>query len=158
MDLEKQIRLLVDEHFDNTDKFLANVKISSGGQKIQVFVDQLSKNISIDACVELSRLLEKKLEEAELVPEKYVLEVSSPGMGNPFYVPQQFQKNLGRNVEVLLIDGQKEEGLLKKYDGTTIVVEAHIAKKKKGVPPEVKTMVLLLENIKSVKKKITFKK
>jgi len=156
LDLEKQIRLLVDEHFDNTDKFLANVKISSGGRKIQVFVDQQSKNISIDACVELSRLLEEKLEEAELVPEKYVLEVSSPGMGNPFYVPEQFHKNLGRNIEVLLDDGQKEEGLLKKYDGTTIEVEIHTAKKK-GVPPEIKTMEILLENIKSVKKKITFK-
>ena len=156
MDLEARIRSLVEEHFQGTDCFLADIKIASGGQRISVFVDQMSKNISIDKCASLSRLIESTVEEEGLVPEKYVLEVSSPGMGNPFKVSQQFQKNIGRNVIVLMRDGSKKEGLLKTYDEQEIELEIH-QQKRKNAPPEVTRESIDLNLVKSVKKKITFK-
>ena len=156
MILEERIRAIVAAHFENTSCFLADVKISKTGQRIAVFVDDLEKNISIDKCAKLSRLIEQIVEEEELVPEKYVLEVSSPGMENPFKVPQQFQKNMGRNIVVLLKDGIVLEGLLKKYDGTNIEIESHYKESKKAQPKIIKETIAL-DTVKTVKKKITFK-
>lgn len=156
MILEERIRAIVAAHFENTTCFLADVKISKTGQRIAVFVDDLEQNISIDKCVALSRLIEQIVEEEELVPEKYVLEVSSPGMENPFKVPQQFQKNLGRNVTVLYKDGTVTEGLLKKYNGDSIEIETHFQKNKKSAP-EIEKQIIELDTVKTVKKKISFK-
>lgn len=156
MGLEERIRALVAEHFEGTDCFLADVKIANGGQKIAVFVDEMGKNISIDKCAKLSRLVEKTVEEEELVPEKYVLEVSSPGMSNPLKVPQQFQKHMGKEMTVLLKDGIVVEGFLKKYDGVHVEIEVHYQKNKKA-PPEITKRSIELETVKTIKRKFGFK-
>ena len=44
--------------------------------------------------------------------EDYSLEVSSPGLGGSFRVKQQYEKNVGRDIEVLYTDGIKVRGKL----------------------------------------------
>ncbi len=152
--IKSRIKNVVETHFEGTDCFLVDIKVSPK-QKIQVFVDEMSKNVDLQVCVSLSRQLETILEEEGLVNEKYVLEVSSPGMSNPFKVFKQYQKNLGRNVEVLFKDGTKIEGILKKVEEQTFEIEEHIPKKKGKIPQQILHQVQF-EEIKSVKKKITF--
>ncbi len=153
MQVEERIKSIVEAHFEGTDGFLVNIK-KGNLKKIQVFVDRMNQNIHIDDCVAISRKLEQMLEEEAWVDEKYTLEVSSPGMGNPFRVLQQYQKNLNKNVEVLLLDGIKYEGMLKSVSEDGFVLEEH--KKKKGAAPEIIMNKFKFEDIKNVKKKINF--
>jgi len=76
-------------------------------------------------------------------------------MSNPFKVLKQYQKNLGRNVEVLFRDGLKVEGILKKFTEDMFQIEEHIPKKK-GKAPEQVLHKIQFDEVKSVKKKITF--
>jgi len=145
----------VKEYFEGTDGFLVNIK-SGNGKKIQVFVDRMGKNIAVDDCVALSRKIEAVLDESGLVSENYNLEVSSPGMDNAFNVFEQFEKNTGRNVVVLMLDGIKIEGVLKNHSRESFTIEEHRVIKKKQAP-EIIEHTLKYDEVKSVKKKINFK-
>lgn len=145
----------LEDYFKDTDLFLVDLK-TSANDKIQVFVDQTSKNINIDTCAKISRFLEQQLEENGLVNERYKIDVSSPGMTNGFKVKQQYQKNLGREVQVITTEFEEMNGILKAADEKQIVLELHKQVRKK-MPPEIELIELPYNELKSVKKKITFK-
>jgi ribosome maturation factor RimP len=54
--------------------------------------------ISLDECARISRALEDYLDAAPEVPEKYVLEVSSPGLERPLVRRRDFERFVGREV------------------------------------------------------------
>jgi len=90
------------------DQFIVEVEVSPANQ-ISVLIDS-EIGISIDDCVAVSRQIEGNLDREE---EDFELQVSSAGLGQPFKVHRQFTKNLEREVEVVLKDGKKLEGILK---------------------------------------------
>lgn len=153
--LATHISTFLEAYFKDTDLFLADLKVSST-DKVQVFVDRLGSNITIDTCAKISKYLEAQLEENGLVGEKYSIDVSSPGMSNPFKVPQQFTKNLGRHIKVLTNEQNTLNGILKAVDEEGLILEVH-KKTKNKAQPEIETVRLSFENIKSVKKEVTFK-
>ncbi|MEZ5006951.1 MAG: ribosome maturation factor [Chitinophagales bacterium] len=151
--LKDKIENKLNEYVKGTDLFFVDVKITPQ-QKIMLFVDG-KQNITIDKCVEISRMLEAYLEEENLVGEKYTLEVSSPGMGEPLKVLQQYHKSIERLVEVLKKDGNKYKGILKKVDNDGIQLESQTIKNKKVVATNL--LDIPFDDIKTTKKLITFK-
>ena len=137
---DKGIIKLVEEHIQGTDIFLVEVAVKPGNL-IRVHVDR-QEGISIDECVKISRYLNSELDRDG---EDYSLEVSSPGLGASFKVKQQYDKNIGRNIEVLLNDGMKISALL------LSVSDRGITLKVKGEEQET-----LYEEIKTAKAIISF--
>lgn len=84
--------------------FLVDIKFSMG-KKIEVFADS-DTGIHIDECAQVSRFVEANLDGSGLVPDNYILEVSSPGMSNPLKVPRQYKRRIGRKLEVLKTNGE----------------------------------------------------
>jgi ribosome maturation factor RimP len=78
------------------------------------------EGITIDECVTISRAIESGLNRET---EDFELEVSSPGLTEPFKVMEQYRKNCGRSVDVVKRDGQKINGLLQHVDDDGIVLE-----------------------------------
>lgn len=66
---------------------------------IRVFVD-VPGGIKIGECVRLSRLIEEAIDIENLIPGNYRLEVSSPGIDRPLKTPRDFERNIGRLVEI----------------------------------------------------------
>jgi ribosome maturation factor RimP len=124
IDLVKQ---LVTEKTNGTAMFLVEVTISKDN-KICVFLDS-QEGISIDDCVGLTRHLEANLDREK---EDYELEVSSAGIGYPFKVEQQYINNLGKEVELVLKNGEKLNGIMKSFDNGTMVLETHKKKLLEG--------------------------
>lgn len=153
--LIEHIEQFLAPEFKGTDLFLVDVKGGNSG-KIEVFIDRKDQNITIDKCAEISRLLEEKLEENNLVGEKYVLEVSSPGMSNPFKVMEQYEKSIGKHISVLTIDNLRLKGILKSVDTLGIELEEH-KKVKKQKQPKILMHALAFDQIREVKKQIKFK-
>ena len=151
--LKERIADKLDAYFENSEYFLVDIK-STPQEKIMIFIDG-NVNVTIEKCVEVSRMLEEYLEEEKLVGDKYTLEVSSPGMDQPFKVLRQYQKSIGKGLEVLKKDGIKVEGLLREVseDRISLLVE----KRKKGKIIESNVVVVPLEEIKATKQLITFK-
>jgi ribosome maturation factor RimP len=118
-----------------------------------VYADGKS-NITIDECAQLSRHIHHFLEENNLLTDNLSLDVSSPGMDEPLKVAQQFQKQLNKNVDVVLKNGLKITGELLAADDTKIVVKEIIKIKKIETVEE---HTYSFEEIKSVKKHFNFK-
>lgn len=81
---------------------------------VRAFVDT-EGGVTLDECARLSRLLEEALESSSAVPERYVLEVSSPGIERPLRKRSHFERCTGRELEVRLF--AKHEGR-KRFVGT----------------------------------------
>lgn len=111
--------------------FLVDIKFPQGRQ-IDVYVDS-DEGIHISECAEVSRFIEKKLDESGLVPENYILEVSSPGMSNPLKVPRQYKRRVGRILEIVTTAGKQIEAELIAVDDEKIVLRKvqPVEKKKK---------------------------
>ena len=137
---------------DERALFIVDIKVSASS-KIMVFVDGM-ENIRIEQCAEISRFLEAYLEENGLVGEKYTMEVSSPGMGSPLLVEQQYEKSINKPVEVLMDSGIKIEGTLLSKDENSITLKVEKKVKQKVVEEQEVNIPRL--NIKSIIRPIKF--
>lgn len=147
--LEKMVLDLLE---DNPDYFLVDIKIKPTNN-IRVFLDA-DTGVSIDKCIKYNRALYKQIEESGMFPDgDFSLEVSSPGLDEPLKLNRQYNKNLGRTVEVLLNDGGKIEGKLTVANENGIEVEEVKGKNKKK---EVVQHTILFDNIKTTKIQIQF--
>lgn len=73
---------------------------------IKVFIDrpqaEAGEGISVGECADVSRYIETLLDADERVPEKYVIEVSSPGIERPLKKPRHLDQVVGQDVELVL--------------------------------------------------------
>jgi ribosome maturation factor RimP len=137
---------------DDPSYFLVEVKIKPTNN-VKIFLDGDS-GISIQKCTAYNRALYKLLEESTLFPSgDFSLEVSSAGLDEPLKLQRQYTKNVGRDVEILTIDGQKIEGKMIAADPTMLTVEEEKGKNKKK---EIIQHLIPLANIKSTKIQIKF--
>jgi ribosome maturation factor RimP len=118
--LQKRIEEKLKEA-DWQDCFL--IEIVTNGSKIQVFID-CDSGMTFGRCKKMSRHLEASLDEENYLGGKYILEVSSPGVDRPIFLPRQFQKNLGRNIKFHLKDEEILEGVLKSFENDQLQIES----------------------------------
>ena len=131
------IQKAVDEWLQKGDYYLVDVEMTDD-DRIVIEIDH-ADGVWIEDCADLSRFLQEKLGD-EL--GDYELEVGSAGIGQPFKVIQQYRNHVGKEVEVLTVDGQKLQGILKVVnDDDTFVVtvkeKQHQEGKKRPVLVEV---------------------
>lgn len=137
---------------EQPEYFLVEVRIKPTNN-VKVFLDG-DQGISIEKCVKFNRALYKQLEESGLFPgDDFSLEVSSPGLDEPLKSLRQYRKNVGRLVELVLLDGSKKEGKLLEVSEDGIIVEETKGKNKKK---EVINHTILFDNIKSTKIQVVF--
>lgn len=148
-----RIEQLLEDNFQGTDCFLVDIKAGANNH-IQVFIDADS-GLKIGRCAKISRMLERHIEEEELLPEKYNLEVSSPGIGQPLVLKRQYVKNIGRKVEVKLKDNTARKGKLTDVDGDMLKLE-DIPTNKPGKKTEIKSIEIQLSEIKETKVLVSF--
>ena len=146
------IQRMVEEKLSDT-MFIVDISVGLGNA-ISVIIDS-DDGLSIDKCIEMSRHIEHQFDREV---EDFSLEVSSPGLTQPFKVLRQYLKNLEREVEIVTAKGDKLVGILKSADENSFFVELKNNIKidgKKAV--ETKTMEFFPNEIKTVKPVITFK-
>lgn len=122
--MEEEIFKIAEQELESDQHFIVNVKIGASpqGKKLTILADG-DEGFSIDDCVNLSRKVGLILEEQEMFEKKYVLEVSTPGVGTPLTSLRQYKKNVGRKVKVLLNDSTEYKGELLKVGDTSLDIE-----------------------------------
>ena len=90
-----KIKALVDEWLEGKDYFFVDATVNKEN-KIVVEIDH-KDGVWIEDCCDLSRFIESHLNRDE---EDFELEVGSAGIGQPLKVLQQYQNNIGNEVEV----------------------------------------------------------
>ena len=85
------------------------------------------RGVNLDEIALATRLISKELDQADPVPGRYTLEVSSPGLERTLRTPAHFQRELGKTVAIRLRDvtnGQRRfNGTLIAADETAIEVD-----------------------------------
>jgi ribosome maturation factor RimP len=114
----ESIATIVAQHVAGSDIFLVGVSVSPRNE-IEVLADR-PQGLTVDDCANISRAIEGAFSREA---EDYELTVSSPGIGQPLQVRQQFLKAVGRPVELLLKSGQKLQGTLLSATADSVEVE-----------------------------------
>lgn len=121
---ETLIRPLIDaSHFE-----LVDVEWVKEGQNwyLRVYIDK-EGGITVDDCEKISRAFEEILDREDYISENYIFEVSSPGLDRPLKKEKDFERSVGKDVEIKLyrpVDKTKEfTGVLTDYDKDTVTVE-----------------------------------
>jgi ribosome maturation factor RimP len=153
---KERIKVLVEEQLAKSENYLVDLDIKPD-KVVVVEIDNNGAGVSIDDCAALSRDLREALgEEAG----DYDWEVGSAGITAPLKVSKQYEKNLGKEVEVRLKSGAKLTGILQNADADklTLRVQKQIkpegAKRKQTVEEDIP---LLLGDIDYTKHIIRFK-
>lgn len=93
---------------------------------LRVFIDR-EGGVRIDDCELVSRYISDELDKEDFIDTAYLLEVSSPGLLRPLKKDRDFEKNLGREVELHLFKADNKEkdfiGILKAFDKDHITLE-----------------------------------
>ncbi|MGB0165738.1 MAG: ribosome assembly cofactor RimP [Luteibaculum sp.] len=118
---------VIEPKLKELDLFLVDLHIGNGNQ-IRIEVDSLGP-FNVDHCVKINRCFEAAFDRED---EDYALEVSSPGLDQGFKVWPQYQKNVGREVEIILNNGEKRVGMLIKAENQKIELEKTERKKIEG--------------------------
>ena len=94
---------------------------------LRAYIDK-PEGVNILDCENVSRALSDALDMADFIPDAYILEVSSPGLGRTLKKDRHLEKSLGLEVEVKLykpLNGSKEYvGILDGFDETTITISS----------------------------------
>jgi len=91
----------------------------------RIFIDK-EEGVTIEDCERVSRAMSDRLDEADPIPQQYLLEVSSPGLDRLLRLPEHFKNAIGEAVEVHLfspVEKQKHwEGVLEETTESTITL------------------------------------
>ncbi len=93
---------------------------------LRVYIDG-PHGVTVDDCAEVSRQLSAILDVEDPFPERYVLEVSSPGLDRPLVRREDFERFVGESVKIRLrlpIEGRRNfSGRLLGVESDHVVLE-----------------------------------
>ena len=99
--------------------------LTFGGGVLRIIVDKPG-GVGLDEVADASKVVSRLLDDHDVVPGRYTLEVTSPGLERPLRRPEHYARAVGETVSVKLgphIDAPRRiEGVLmgSDHDGITI--------------------------------------
>lgn len=101
-----------------------------GSSKLVVYIDHDPEPITVDDCERVSREVSALLDVKDLIASKYTLEVSSPGLDRPLYLPEHYARFVGAQIELALIaprgNRRRYKGMLASYEAADASFELNV--------------------------------
>lgn len=117
-ELREQIRKIIAETLatvnaeitaPNEEIFLVEMRVRQVGFSFKIFVSIDSDfGIRLHECANYNKKLREALETQGINGEIFVLEVGSPGVGEPLRLRRQYAKNIGRRLEIVYEADEKQ--------------------------------------------------
>lgn len=96
-----------------------------GNNYLRVYIDKPG-GIAVNDCETVAREMNPILDEKDFIPDSYVFEVSSPGLGRALKKDKHLLKSIGEEVEIRTfrpINHEKQfEGILKSFDDKELTI------------------------------------
>ena len=93
---------------------------------LRAYIDK-EGGITVNDCEAVARQMNEILDAEDFIPDSYVFEVSSPGLGRPLKKEKDYIRNLDKEVEIRTyraINKCKEfYGILKEYDADSVTIQ-----------------------------------
>lgn len=129
MELIDRVRDIIKSHAEERGIEIIDIiyRREQNGMALRILADT-DKGITIDECEELNNFLSIELDKGDVIQDHYTLEVSSPGLDRPLKTDRDFERVMGKNLEITTyerIDDKKvHEGCLAGMDKENVVIEA----------------------------------
>ena len=139
---------------ERPDLFLIDFSIGADNH-INIVIDG-DHGVLVEDCMFISRAIEHNIDRDE---HDFSLEVLSSGASTPLLLPRQYNKHIGRNLEVKTLDGENLEGELIEVNDEGVVLEWKAREPKpvgKGKVTLTKSASVAFDKIKEAKVKIKF--
>ena len=98
----------------------------AGNWYLRGYIDKPG-GITVNDCETVSRAFSDKLDENDFIEDSYIMEISSPGLDRPLKKDKDFERNMGKLVEIRTyrpIEKQKEFcGILTAYDSNSVTID-----------------------------------
>ena len=102
--------------------------LTYGGGVLRIIVDKPG-GVSLDEVAGATKVASRLLDDNDLVPGRYTLEITSPGLERPLRRPEHYARAVGETISIKLgpqVEGERRiEGVLMGFDddGITIGVD-----------------------------------
>ncbi len=123
----EEIKAFLEKYAVDMGIEIVDVEFDKRTQTLTVFIET-PEGVDLDTCEKFHNAIMDPIDELDpSYGEAYTLNVSSPGLDRPFKTPRDFERNLGKEVEVKLFAPHKGkkflEGILSEYDGNCITLK-----------------------------------
>jgi len=101
MEIVQKIRTLILPVLDELGFELVELALqgSARNQVLRIYIDT-ETGVSIEECQQASQAISDVLDTEDIIPNRYRLEVSSPGVHRPLKSERDFKRNINRQVRV----------------------------------------------------------
>lgn len=134
-DLEERIRSLAEPLLARYGADLVELQVKQGPVSLIRVVADRQDGIDVDTCAEVSNELSRMLDVDDPIEGRYNLEVSSPGLDRPLRTAEDFRRNLGRRIKVVLEESQ-HQGTIEEVGATSVTVRLGGGRAKGKPKPE----------------------
>ena len=93
--------------------------------KLEIFIDKSSGGVSIKECSVVAKEISLVLDNEDIIPNKYNLEVASPGIDWEISDDKSLNRVMGRDLKISYKDENKRleaSGVLERFDDEKIVL------------------------------------
>ncbi|MDO4179572.1 MAG: ribosome maturation factor RimP [Phascolarctobacterium sp.] len=147
-EIEAVIADMVKPLLEGTDLTLIDVEyVREKDWYLRIFLDKPG-GVEIDDCQFISEKLTSVLDEKDPIPDKYYLEVSSPGIDRPLKKDQDFVNSYGKKVDITFFapwEGMKNlVGVLVSHDAEAIEVKKIIKGKEFKNPDRIERKLIAI--------------
>lgn len=116
------VRTLSEDLLDSLGFELVDMEYQAADSRgiLRLYIDRPGGGVTLDDCVMVSRQLGALLDVEDIIPFRYVLEVSSPGLNRPLKRPKDFFAHCGEKIKIktrIPVDGRRRfSGILQSYN------------------------------------------
>lgn len=103
---EERIRNLIEPSLDGLGYDLVRVQLNGNIRKtLQIMAERKDERMmTLDDCETISETLSAIMDVHDPIKERYALEISSPGIDRPLMRPRDYQRNIGFEANLTLIE------------------------------------------------------
>lgn len=130
----------------------------AGNWYLRAYIDK-EGGITLNDCELVNRTLSDIMDREDFIPDAYILEVSSPGLGRQLKKDKDFRRSIGEDVDVRFYKARKIPagkngkevsvkeitGMLKDFTDSTITIETDFSKDYEISRAEISTVKLTLD-------------
>lgn len=129
-ELAGQLQYIVEEYLGGRGLELVDFscRVEGAGLAVRIIVDRPAGGVTIGECAAFNRDLGAIIDEKNLIEQRYILEVSSPGLDRPLKSAKDFLRCVNRRARFFLnaaVNGTLElEGRITKVDDASVQIES----------------------------------
>ncbi|MDD5437204.1 MAG: ribosome maturation factor RimP [Candidatus Omnitrophica bacterium] len=129
MEVTDRVKSLIEQYLEKSGIELVDItyKREQGGMVLRLLADT-ADGITIDECERLNNYLSEVLDREDVIAERFILEVASPGLDRPLVTDRDFTRVMGKELYIRMyepIDGTREhQGRLMGMNSDSIVIES----------------------------------